>query len=88
VATTAATVPDVKATTGIHQQLHERELLPGEHYLCGCWCPPGTVLRWHRDLIARRHARRSRPRRPVRPPTIRSIRALVMRLTRENTGWG
>ena len=33
VATTAATVPDVKATTGIHQQLHERELLPGEHYL-------------------------------------------------------
>ncbi|MFF5075400.1 transposase, partial [Micromonospora olivasterospora] len=33
VATTAATVPDVKATTGIHQQLHERELLPAEHYL-------------------------------------------------------
>lgn len=33
VATTAATVPDVKATTSIHQQLHERGLLPGEHYL-------------------------------------------------------
>jgi transposase len=33
VATTAATVPDVRATTGIHQQLHERRLLPAEHYL-------------------------------------------------------
>jgi hypothetical protein len=28
---------------------------------------PDTVLRWHRDLIARRHARRSRPRRAGRP---------------------
>jgi transposase InsO family protein len=46
------------------------------------------VLRWHRDLIARRHARRSRPKRPGRPPTIRSIRRLVLRLARENTGWG
>jgi len=25
---------------------------------------PETVLRWHRDLIAHRHARRSRPTRP------------------------
>ncbi|MEO3781564.1 transposase, partial [Micromonospora sp. B11E3] len=33
VATTAATVPDVKATTSIHQQLHDRRLLPDEHYL-------------------------------------------------------
>lgn len=49
---------------------------------------PETVLRWHRDLIARRHARRSRPRRPGRPRTIRSIRTLVLRLASENTGWG
>ncbi len=49
---------------------------------------PETVLRWHRDLIARRHARQSRPHRPGRPPTIRSIRALVLRLAQENTGWG
>jgi hypothetical protein len=33
VATTPATVPDVKATNGIHQQLHARNLLPAEHYL-------------------------------------------------------
>jgi hypothetical protein len=25
---------------------------------------PETVLRWHRDLLARRHAARSRPKRP------------------------
>jgi transposase len=49
---------------------------------------PETVLRWHRDLNARRHARRSRPRRTGRPRTIRSIRALVLRLARENSGWG
>ena len=30
---------------------------------------PDTVLRWHRDLLARRHAYLSRPKRPGRPPT-------------------
>jgi transposase InsO family protein len=49
---------------------------------------PETVLRWHRDLLARRHAARSRPRRPGRSRTIRSIRLLVLRLARENPGWG
>ncbi len=49
---------------------------------------PDTVLRWHRDLIARRHARRSRLRHPGRPRTVRSVRALVVRLARENPGWG
>ncbi|SDT80567.1 integrase core domain-containing protein [Actinoplanes derwentensis] len=49
---------------------------------------PDTVLRWHRDLIARRHAVSSRPRRTGRPRTLRSIRTLVLRLASENTGWG
>ncbi len=49
---------------------------------------PDTVLRWYRDMVARRPARRSRPRRPGRPRTVRSIRALVLRLARENPGWG
>ncbi|MGI5186379.1 integrase core domain-containing protein [Dactylosporangium sp. CA-152071] len=49
---------------------------------------PETVLRWHRDLIAARHARISRPKRVGRPPTVRSIRALVLRLARENSSWG
>jgi putative transposase len=46
------------------------------------------VLRWHRDMVARRHGRRSRPRHHGRPRTVRSIRALVLRLVRENPGWG
>ncbi|MFJ9448277.1 integrase core domain-containing protein [Kitasatospora sp. NPDC101235] len=49
---------------------------------------PDTVLRWHRDLVARRHAARSRPKRGGRPRTVRSIRALVLRLAAENPGWG
>nr|WTB31053.1 helix-turn-helix domain-containing protein [Streptomyces sp. NBC_00830] len=49
---------------------------------------PETVLRWHRDLIARRHAAASHPKRPGRPRTIRSIRALVLRLATENPTWG
>jgi putative transposase len=49
---------------------------------------PETVLRWRRDLLARRHAARSRPKRPGRPRTVRSIRLLVLRLARENPCWG
>ena len=49
---------------------------------------PDTVLRWHRDLLARRHAARSRPRHPGRPRTVRSVRLLVLRLARENPSWG
>ncbi len=46
---------------------------------------PDTILRWHRDLLARHHAARSRP---GRPRTVRSIRRLVLRLARENPSWG
>ncbi|PWU59248.1 integrase [Micromonospora globispora] len=49
---------------------------------------PDTILRWHRDLLARRHSAASRPRRRGRPRTLRSIRALVLRLAKENPGWG
>jgi transposase len=46
------------------------------------------VLRWHRNLIARRHSRMSRPKKAGRPRTIRSIRQLVLRLAAENNTWG
>jgi hypothetical protein len=49
---------------------------------------PDTILRWHRDLLARRHAAASRPRRRGRPRTLRSIRAQVLRLAQENSTWG
>ncbi|MFI0765665.1 integrase core domain-containing protein [Streptomyces sp. NPDC021218] len=49
---------------------------------------PDTVLRWHRSLVARRHASSCRPKRPGRPRTVRSIRILVLRLAKENPSWG
>ncbi|MYS25066.1 Integrase core domain-containing protein [Streptomyces sp. DvalAA-14] len=49
---------------------------------------PDSVLRWHRELLRRRHAKASRPKRPGRPRTVRSIRILVLRLVRENPSWG
>lgn len=49
---------------------------------------PDTVLRWHRDLLARRHAACSRPKRPGRLRTVRSVRILALRLARENPTWG
>jgi hypothetical protein len=49
---------------------------------------PDTVLRRHRDLLRRHHAKASRPKRPGRPPTHRRIQTLVLRLARENPSWG
>ncbi|MEV6740831.1 integrase core domain-containing protein [Streptomyces sp. NPDC051104] len=49
---------------------------------------PDTLLRWHRNLLKRRHAATCVPKRRGRPPTVRSIRALVLRLSRENSSWG
>ena len=49
---------------------------------------PGTILRWHRDIVRRRWSRRSRQGRPGRPATHRKVRSVVLRLARENESWG
>ena len=49
---------------------------------------PGTILRWHRDIIRRRWAARSMRGKTGRPATRRDIKALVLRLACENPGWG
>ena len=49
---------------------------------------PGTIMRWHRDIVRRRWARVSRRGRCGRPPVRRNIRSLVLRLARENESWG
>src|SRR6266581_6834734 len=47
---------------------------------------PDTMLRWHRDIVRRRWAARSMRGKAGRPATRRNIRALVLRLARENPG--
>jgi putative transposase len=48
---------------------------------------PATLLAWHRKLAAKRYDT-SRQRAPGRPPTVRSIARLVVRLAKENPPWG
>jgi putative transposase len=48
---------------------------------------PAAILRWHRDLVARKRDYTDR-RRAGRPSTGTSVKALVIRLARENPAWG
>ncbi len=60
------------------------QLLPGKlraHRLV----TPGTVLRWHRRLVARKWTNTNRT---GRPPVSAEIAALIRRLATENRGWG
>ncbi|MFE9068691.1 integrase [Streptomyces violaceusniger] len=47
---------------------------------------PDTVLRWHARLVARKWT--CPHRRPGRPPKPEALRQLVLRIARENPGWG
>ena len=60
-------------------------LLPTPRRL-GLLVTPATVLRWHRQLVARRWT--TQPARPGRPAVPAGLRALVARLATENPTWG
>jgi putative transposase len=47
---------------------------------------PGTLLRWHTDLVKRRWTYKRKT--PGRPPIRPTIRASVLRLAEENPTWG
>src|SRR5262249_26070527 len=49
---------------------------------------PETLLRWHRELVRRKWAAFGRRRGPGRPPLAEEVRALILRLARENPTWG
>jgi putative transposase len=51
----------------------------------GLLVQPTTLLRWHRDLVRRRW---TCPHRRGRPGVALELRALVLRLARENPTWG
>ena len=47
---------------------------------------PDTILRWHRQLIARKWT--FTPKRPGRPGIMQEISALILRMATENPRWG
>jgi putative transposase len=51
----------------------------------GLFVRPATLLRWHRDLVRRRWAY---PQQRGRPAVPTELRALVLRLAKENPTWG
>ena len=60
----------------------------GRHHGLRLLVTPGTILRWHCGIVRLRWAARSMRGKTGRPATRRNIKALVLRLARENPGRG
>ncbi|HEY5989131.1 MAG TPA: hypothetical protein VIV12_22530, partial [Streptosporangiaceae bacterium] len=48
---------------------------------------PATILRWHRRMVTRKWTYTDH-RRPGRPPTAMAVKRLILRMARDNPGWG
>jgi putative transposase len=53
-----------------------------------CAANPDTILAWYRRLVAQKFDGSQYRRYPGRPSVSREVTELVLRLARENTGWG
>ncbi|HEY0688223.1 MAG TPA: hypothetical protein VGD71_04215 [Kribbella sp.] len=60
-------------------------LLPRSRRI-GLFVTPGTLLRWHADLVKRRWTYKRTQ--PGRPPTRPTVRELVLQIAADNPGWG
>lgn len=76
-------------TDAERRQLAEKARALGRKGLreLGTIVTPETLLRWHRELVARKWTFVER-RRPGRPRTRDEVAALVVRMATENRGWG
>src|SRR5688572_23056082 len=83
----------------LRRQVHRPNLQPADRVLLAAlsrllprarwsafFVTPATLLRWHRQLLARHWTYPHR--RPGRPPIVGEIRKLVLRLAAENPTWG
>jgi len=83
----------------LRRQVHRPDLQPADRAVLAAlsrllhrrrWATfvvtPATLLRWHRNLIARAWTYPHSA--PGRPPVPAELRTLVLRLARENTTWG
>src|SRR5439155_2600791 len=83
----------------LRRQVHRPDLQPADRLVLAAlsrllphprwtafFVTPATLLRWHRQLIARHW---TYPRtRPGRPPVSKQVRDLVLRMAAENPSWG
>src|SRR5450759_1365215 len=53
-----------------------------------CVAKPDTILAWYRRLIAQKFDGSKHRQYPGRPTVKSDVEALVVRMARENTGWG
>jgi transposase len=84
----------------LRRQIKRPELRPGDRMIMAAFhrlvsrralgglMEPQTVLGWHRELVRRRWAAFGRRRGVGRPRLEASLRALILRMARENAGWG
>ena len=65
-----------------------KALTPEERENCCQIVRPGTILTWFRQLAAKKYDSSTQRKKPGRPRKLNRIRELVIRLARENVGWG
>src|SRR6266480_5674740 len=53
-----------------------------------CIAKPDTILAWYRKLVAQKFDGSKYRQYPGRPPVSSEVEALVVRMARENSGWG
>ena len=75
--------PERSTIAEIGKRVGRRDLL-----LVASVALPDTILAWYRRLIAQRFDGSKRRCYPGRPPITTEVEALIVRMARENSGWG
>ncbi len=79
----------LRLTNAQRRRLAEKAKVVGRKALrdLACIITPDTLLRWHRELIAKKYDG-SEQRRPGRPRSSQEIQALIVRMAKDNPSWG